>query len=149
MTKRVIAILAAALLIVGTGFAAFGIDIPTPKAVAGVMIDLTFDEPVYTMSMGMSFGNVGLEFGVGETTVTLFPSVHKDWFFAGMRMQMARPASAATEVSIALPIGLQMSSPIGFVRIGYSYPVVNYLEPGFFVEFALEVDFFDLVAGSE
>jgi len=149
MMKRLAALTAAIMLAAGVCASAVTFTAPMPKAIGGVLVDLLHEEPEYTITMGMSFGNIGIEFGVAMDKVILFPTINKNWLFTGLMVSMPRPTSEAEFVNVALPIGIQMTSPAGFVRIGYSYPIVSYVEPGLFVEFALEVDFFDLIGSEE
>lgn len=145
MTKKLLAILFAAIFTLGLCGMTFGAAIPPPTAEAGVLIDLTGSSAQYTMMVGLGVGDLDLGFGFANTTVSFMPTIHKGLFFGGLLMKASLPTSSAHHMSLALPIGIYYDGPFGFVQIGYSYPIVNYLEPGLFVQFGLRVDVWELV----
>jgi len=125
-------------------------EVPLPKVTGGVLINMIDEEPESTLTFGMIVGDLGMEFGIARDTVSFFPTVHKAWFFLGVLVTSELPTGEARRVSVALPLGLQADSSWGFLRFGYSYPVVDYIEDGLFVQFAFDVDFMHLItSGSE
>ena len=146
MTKKLLAILFAAIFTLGLCGMTFGAQLPMPTAEAGVLIDLTGSSAQNTLMVGLGFGDLDLGFGFANTTVTFMPTIHKGLFFGGLRLKTSIPTSSAHHMSLALPVGLYYEGPVGFVQIGYSYPLVNYLQAGLFVQFGLRVDVWQLVA---
>jgi len=140
-------LLGIACLVSGPGYAG---EIPLPKVTGGVLINMIDEEPESTLTFGMIIGDLGIEFGIARDTISFFPTVHKAWFFLGALVTSELPTGEARRVSIALPLGLQADSSWGFIRFGYSYPVIDYLEEGLFVQFAFDVDFMHLItSGTE
>jgi len=144
--RKVLAILFAALFILGLSVTTLGENFPIPTAQGGVLIDMTGGSPDYTVMVGLGVGDLDLDFGFSQTALTFFPSVHKGFFFGGLRMTSKLPVSSSHRMSLALPVGMYAEGPVGAIKIGYSYPLVGYLNEGFFLEFMLRVDVFDLVS---